>query len=583
MSPAAGVHELSLGGITVGLLGGLSLFLFGMGQLTETLKAVTGERMRRLLAGLTTNRFVAALTGAFVTAVIQSSSVTTVLLVGFISAGLMTLTQSVGVIMGANVGTTITAQIIAFKVTEYALGLIAIGFAMVFFGRREKLQQLGTMVMGLGLIFFGMSLMSDATEPLRGHAPFIEVMSSMDRPVWGILVAAAFTALVQSSSATTGIVIVLAGQGFITLEAGIALAFGANIGTCVTAWLASLGRPRSAKQAALIHVLFNVLGVLIWLPFLDDLAQVVRLISPRAEHLAGAMQLAAETPRQIANAHTLFNAANTLIFIGFTTPLARLATRLLPEKPEALPVPVEARYLQDIYLGTPSLALDRIRLEIARVGEWVLEIFNSVTDRMEHRLQELEPIGDRARDVELLSVVILDYSRRLLQSSLTSAESAKLEHYLSVVNHLQNISNTIALNLGVFAGEWQARRLKASEPTRRIFKEFAKEIARALELATQAVKENDVELAGRVMAMKSEINRRAELLANRLSERLASDDPDRIVIYRLESQVREVLRRVYYFAKRIAKAVSAEIPEAPDEVPTLGQREQDRGPDTNTE
>ncbi|NNG12325.1 MAG: Na/Pi cotransporter family protein, partial [Halobacteria archaeon] len=214
------------------LFGGLALFLFGMEQMADSLKAAAGERMKVILAKLTTNRFMGAATGAFVTAVIQSSSVTTVLVVGFITAGLMSMAQSIGIIMGANVGTTITAQIIAFKVTKFALVMVAIGFSMLFFSKQEKIKQYGGMLMGLGLVFFGMSVMSDAMKPLRSFQPFLDLMTSMENPLIGILVAAAFTGLIQSSSATTGIVIVMATQGFITLEAGIALAFGANIGTC---------------------------------------------------------------------------------------------------------------------------------------------------------------------------------------------------------------------------------------------------------------------------------------------------------------------------------------------------------------
>ena len=214
------------------LLGGLALFLFRMEQMADSLKAVAGERMKIVLAKLTTNRFMGAATGAFVTAVIQSSSVTTVLVVGFITAGLMSMAQSIGVIMGANIGTTITAQIVAFKVTKFALLMIAAGFGMLFFSKQEKIKQYGGMLMGLGLVFFGMSVMSDAMSPLRSYQPFLDLMARMENPLIGILVAAGFTALVQSSSATTGIVIVMATQGFITLEAGIALAFGANIGTC---------------------------------------------------------------------------------------------------------------------------------------------------------------------------------------------------------------------------------------------------------------------------------------------------------------------------------------------------------------
>jgi phosphate:Na+ symporter len=217
--------------------GGLRLFLYGMHRMADGLKAAAGDGMKRLLARLTSNRFTAAITGAIVTAVIQSSSVTTVLVVGFVSAGLMSLSQSVGVIMGANVGTTITAQIVAFKVTKYAWLMIALGFAMNSIAKRNQYRHYGLMILGLGMLFVGMEQMSVATNPLRTYEPFIELMQKMDNPLWGIFLGALFTAVVQSSSATTGIVIMLASQGFLSLEGGIALTIGANVGTCFTAVL----------------------------------------------------------------------------------------------------------------------------------------------------------------------------------------------------------------------------------------------------------------------------------------------------------------------------------------------------------
>ena len=240
---------LNVSMLLMGLFGGLALFLYGMEQMSESLKAVAGERMKSILSRLTSNRLMGAITGAFVTAIIQSSSVTTVLVVGFITAGLMSLSQSIGIIMGANIGTTITAQIIAFKITKFALLMVAVGFGMLFFGKRERIRQYGTGLMGLGLVFFGMAVMGDAMKPLRSYQPFLDWMIHMETPVVGILVGALFTALIQSSSATTGIVIVMATQGLISLTAGIAVIFGANIGTCVTALLASIGRPREALRA----------------------------------------------------------------------------------------------------------------------------------------------------------------------------------------------------------------------------------------------------------------------------------------------------------------------------------------------
>ena len=249
-----------------GLFGGLALFLFGMDVMTQALKSAAGDYMKDILGKLTRNRFVGVGMGAFVTAIIQSSSVTTVILVGFISAGLMSMSQSVAVIIGANIGTTITAQILAFKVTKIALPLIAGGFLMSFTAKRENWRQIGMIILGLGLVFYGMSIMSTALNPLRSYDPFIQFMISMQNPLLGAAVGALFTAVVQSSSATTGILIVMASQGLIGLESAIAIALGANIGTCVTAGLATIGKPREAVRAAVVHTLFQRAGVCSGLP-----------------------------------------------------------------------------------------------------------------------------------------------------------------------------------------------------------------------------------------------------------------------------------------------------------------------------
>lgn len=297
------VSELEIFTMGMGLLGGLALFLFGMEQLADALKARAGDSLKDVLARLTTNRITGALTGAFVTACVQSSSVTTVLVVGFITANIMSLSQSVGVIFGANIGSTVTAQIIAFKVTKYALLLVAVGFGTSFLASREEVKQYGFMCMGMGMIFLGMGMMSSAMHPLRAYGPFLELMTQMESPLLAITVAAAFTGLIQSSAATTGIVIVMAGQGLISLPAGIALAFGANIGTCVTALLASIGKPREAVRASMVHVLFNVIGVLLWVGLIDQLGRIVVWVSPVAAGLSGLKKqpprLRAKSPMRI--------------------------------------------------------------------------------------------------------------------------------------------------------------------------------------------------------------------------------------------------------------------------------------------
>ena len=413
--------------LLMGLFGGLALFLFGIDQMSAGLKAVAGDRMATMLGTMTKNRVVGAITGALVTAVLNSSSVTTVLVVGFITAGIMTMSQSIGVIMGANIGSTMTAQIVAFNVTQYAMLPIAGGFAMIFFGKTEQMKHGGAMLFGLGLLFGGMGVMSDAMYPLRTYPPFLELMSQLENPILGIVVGAAFTGLVQSSAATTGIAIVMASEGLMSLPAGIALALGANIGTCVTAILAAIGKPVAARQAAAAHIVFNVLGVLIWLPFIDQLAQLATAASPAYSDLEGTARMAKEVPRQIANAHTIFNVANTLLFISFTGVLAKLVVRLVPEKEEVSREIILPKFLSEGLLTTPSLALDAARFESQRLGQISLEMVEKVGPALEARdmkqLDELETLDDQ---VDVLKEHILEYLGKIYKLELTDKQGGEL-------------------------------------------------------------------------------------------------------------------------------------------------------------
>lgn len=544
----------------MGVAGGLALFLLGLEQMTDALKSVAGDRLRAVLARLTRNRFTGAITGAIVTAVIQSSSVTTVLVVGFVSAGLITLQQSIGVIMGANIGSTVTAQIIAFQVTDTALLLIAVGFFPLFFTRRRTWQNVARIVLGLGLIFFGMSVMSQSTASLRSFQPFIALMSNMNNPLLGILVGALFTAIVQSSAATTGIVIVLAGQGFITLDAGIAVALGANVGTCATAMMATLGKPRTALRAATVHVVFNVIGVIAWVGLIGVLADMSRAISPASTQLTGAARLAADTPRQIANAHTLFNIANTFMLIGFTQPLARLVEWLVPLRPTEPGEPARAKFVDATYLATPALAIDRVRLEMGQLGELTLTLLRLVTRLPAGRAPDTSHVARAAADVDAVYRAIIDFSRQLLIYPLSEGESLKLTRLMQATNLLQSIAETVELNLLPLAQRWHDRGLRSSAGTAERIAELEARVDEHICKAIESImQESGSEQALAVIADKSHVNKLAEALTHRLSERLVSGDPHRLSVYEIETQRIELNKRLYYFAKRIAKLVNGEV------------------------
>lgn len=538
----------------MGLGGGLALFLYGMRKMTESLKTVAGGRLKDVLSKLTTNRFTGALSGALITSIIQSSSVTTVMVVGFVSAGLITFTQSVGVIMGANIGTTVTAQIVAFKVTEYSLVMIAVGFLMEVLAKSQRVRHYGVALMGLGLLFFGMNLMSDAAAPLRTHQPFIEFMQDMRNPFLGILAGLVFTAVVQSSSATTGIVIVLGTQGFISLEAGIALIFGANVGTCVTAMLSAIGKPREAVKAAMVHVVFNLAGVLLWLGFIPHFADFVREFSPVAADLSGTERLAAEVPRQIANAHTLFNVVNTLLFIGFAGTFARLIERIVPKPKELPPGAGQPIFLDDIYLDQPALALDQVKLELARLSHLSQTMVSkALPAALDGGDEELSALRQSDEEVDDLHGAILTYIGHLSLRDLVEPLPGRIHEYIGVANYLENVAD--AVETGFVSGGYKRleQGVKFDTETRHLLEKLAEVSVVELKRSITAFEKRDLKAAKSVIDSKNAFNKQMDQTHSALMKQLAKDSKQELGRYRLASDHVENIKRIHTLARRIAR------------------------------
>jgi len=559
IATAAFAQELDAASIDVfrllmGLFGGLALFLFGIDQMSHGLKAVAGDRMASMLGSVTKNRFLGAITGAFVTAILNSSSVTTVLVVGFITAGIMNLTQSIGVIMGANIGSTMTAQIVAFNVTQYAMLPIAIGYGMIFFGKTENMKHGGAMLFGLGLLFGGMGVMSDAMYPLRTFPPFLELMGQLENPLLGILVGAIFTGLVQSSAATTGIAIVMASEGLMSLPAGIGLALGANIGTCVTAILASLGKPVGARQAAAAHIVFNILGVLIWLPFIGFLAQMSASVSPSYPELDGAAQMAKEVPRQIANAHTIFNVANTVLFIWFTGMLAKLVQRLVPDREEAELEIIKPKFLSDSLMITPTLALDAARMEGQRLGSITFTMIEKLKPAFESRdmkqLAELEKMDDQ---VDVLKEHILEYLGEIHKQELTEKQGKQLLMMIIGLDGIERIAATVRSDLIPLGRNMIEKDIEITDTTRHVMTNLYQRVCDAVQQATTAIGDIDQNKALEVINMKPEINGLVNEALQYQADRVAPTTPDLISIFRMEDEVIDALTRIYRLSRRVAK------------------------------
>ncbi|MDH3889296.1 MAG: Na/Pi cotransporter family protein [Gammaproteobacteria bacterium] len=546
------VDWLQLG---MGLFGGLALFLGGLDVLSEGLKMAAGNTLRTVLKKLTVNRFMGATTGAFVTAVLNSSSVTTVLVVGFVTAGVMTLAQSVGVIMGANIGSTMTAQLLAFNLSAYSLIPVAIGFFMTFASKSDRPKYFGMMIMGLGLVFYGMGLMSEGMKPLRSYEPFLDILASMENPLLGILAGAVFTGLVQSSAATVGIAIAMASEGLLALPAGIALALGANIGTCVTALLAALGKPTEAVRAAAVHILFNIAGVVIWLPFLTYLAEIAMDISPVATGLEGRAKLAAEVPRQIANANTMFNVINTLLFIGFTTWFARLAERLVPERAPAKDVIIEPEFLDEAALEAPSIALENARREIERAGIITLEMMEALRDAHQKKnKQQLDEVARRDDEVDILESAVMAYLGQIRQRMLTEDEGATQQALVGAMMNIESVADVIETDMvGLVKAYLEGEYEVSTEETREMVQGLFEAVRRSIELVVKAVGQSDQRAAQEVLLLKDDVRDYADRFFERHARRLHVDDPKYLQRVRLMMTFIEQLRHMYTLTKRIAK------------------------------
>ena len=435
--------DISIFLLLTGLLGGMGMFLYGMEMMSDGMKMTAGNSMRVILEKLTSNKFLAVFVGAFVTMVIQSSSATTVMLVSFVNSGLLNFAQALGVILGSNIGSTVTAQIVAFKVTDYALLLIAFGAMMSLFSKKETVKNLGFVILGFGLLFYGMKVMSDTMKPLRTDPTFNSILTSFENPFLGIMAGAIFTALVQSSSATTGIVITLASGGSITLEAGIPLIFGANIGTCVTALLAGLNASRDAKRVAIGHVTFNFLGVLLFCFWIPTFSEIV-------------VKTSDNIPRQIANAHTIFNIMATVIFIPFTGYIAKTIIKFFPDKDVQRNIEKPALlHLDEKSLDQPEAAINNAQAEISGVVGLMERVVGTLvrpfidnqeqTDIENSELDLETGLNQRLDKIEYLNKSISDYLLKTSRGDLSSDQSKEVFSLVSTVNYLESMNNIVKL------------------------------------------------------------------------------------------------------------------------------------------
>ena len=425
-----------------GLFGGLALFLHGMQMMSSGLEAAAGNRMKSVLERLTANRFMGILLGALITTAVQSSSATTVMVVGFVNAGIMSLNQAVWVIMGANVGKTTTGLLIALDVGALAPIVAFVGVFMMVFLKKPNLQHIGQLLAGLGILFIGMDMMSAAMEPLREVPAFVNMMATLSNPILGILFGTVFTALIQSSAASVGILQTLAAAGVVEFAPSVYILFGQNIGTCITAVMASFGVSRDAKRATCVHILFNVIGTVIF--------TVVVIVTPLTAFIASTV---AGPMAQIAVMHVIFNLATTVLLIPFGSALARLATRILPDVPEeektgkekgmrlAYLTPVTAGG-KDGGLGVSAIVVDQLRNELHRMLEMARQnvdaSFKAVMDR---DVIPLERVEQRERYIDFLNKEISRYISHLIAIETNERGSKIVSCLFSISGNIERIGD----------------------------------------------------------------------------------------------------------------------------------------------
>ena len=418
------------------LLGGLALFLYGMNMMSNGLEMAAGDRMKSILEKLTANRVVGVLVGALITAVIQSSSATTVMVVGFVNSGLMTLTQAVWIIMGANIGTTITGQLIALDVGAIAPLVAFIGVVFVTFVHNPKLNSIGQILAGFGVLFIGMNTMGDAMAPLKDVPEFVNMMTSFSNPLIGILVGALFTALIQSSSASVGILQTLASSGLIALDGAVFVLFGQNIGTCITAVLASIGTNREAKQTTIIHLSFNIIGTVIFtiLCLTTPLVSFVESWTPT------------RVSAQIANMHTLFNVVTTLILLPVGQYLVKFAQHILPVQQKDIDLAKKLVYINPVHedknIGTSMIYLKQTINEIKRMGKLVQEnIADSFDQMIQFDSKKSELINQREELLDYLTTEISGFISNALTSSVNQMEATRFQNLYTIVINLERIGD----------------------------------------------------------------------------------------------------------------------------------------------
>ncbi|MDU5104519.1 Na/Pi symporter [Clostridium butyricum] len=478
--------------ILIELMGGLGLFIYGMKLMGDGLENAAGEGLKNILEKVTSNRIMGVAVGTIITAVIQSSSATTVMVVGFVNAGLMTLSQALGVIMGANIGTTITAQLVAFKLDQIAPLFVFTGAAVVMFAKAKKRVEIGNIILGFGILFTGMGAMTSAMEPISSSPQFTQLLLAVgDNWVIGILTGVFFTAIIQSSSATTGILIALASTNAITITLAIPILFGCNIGTCVTAMLASIGTNKTAHKAAFLHLIFNVVGTIIFIPFIGYLGDFVATTST-------------DISRQIANAHTIFNITNAAVLLPFGNLIIKFVNKVIPceDKIENL----GPKFIDERFLETPVIAAGQVIKETIRMANKAKKNVQLSMDAFLTEDQQLiNQVYENEKLINILEESITNYLVKLSKCTLSDKEKVIVASTFHIVIDIERIGDH-AENIADLSIERKNKKLKYSSDALEEINEIYTAVINSLNIAITSYATRDLEKAKSIKEIENSIN-----------------------------------------------------------------------------
>lgn len=549
--------EIDYTAMLMGFFGGIAFLLYGLDKMSVSLKALAGDNLKKILRKLTRTKFSSLMTGITITAAIQSSAATTVMVVGFIAVQAIKLPQALGVILGADIGTTITVQLIAFKLNHYGLIAVGLGFFIQLIASKEKYIHIGHAILGVGMIFFGIKLISDSMGIIRDIPVVMDLMTHMASPFTGIAIGMILTILMQSSAATLAVIIALASHNLLSLEAALILVLGANVGTCLTALIASAGKNRQSLQAAIAHIGFKVAGVLFALLVFSWFISIISAIS-----INPTTQQGVATARDVANAHMIFNVVLALVFLPFVNQIAKLLQKIIPLREEDKAV--KPKYLDLDLISTPSLALEAVRYELKRISKITEGILTeSLKAVISGEGRELTAIKRKEKDVDVLYKYCVKYLSKISKVRVSEDNSKELAHLINLANNLENISD-IAGDALIKLGRKRIRaKVSVSKETEGKFTNFHAKIVEAYTLAVESSLDSDLEKAQAMIKMKHRsIRPMLKKLREHQTERLLVEEKNRFNTYSVEVDIIDKLKQIFYHSRKIAEdVVSANTPE----------------------